>query len=124
MKKKINIAIVGLGNIGSSLYKHLIKNKKRIKKKKNINLSVEFVSAKNRLKKRKISIPKNKWLKNYMVASTHPDVDIVVELIGGSEGAAKEAVQSIFADTCGSQSTISWFARLTSGARIDSNGTL
>ena len=92
MKKKINIAIVGLGNIGSSLYKHLIKNKKSIKNKTNINLSVEFVSAKNRLKKRKISIPKNKWLKNYMVASTHPDVDIVVELIGGSEGAAKKLV--------------------------------
>ena len=92
MKKKINIAIVGLGNIGSSLYKHLIKNKKSIKNKTNINLSVEFVSAKNRLKKRKISIPKNKWLKNYIVASTHPDVDIVVELIGGSEGAAKKLV--------------------------------
>jgi len=92
MKRKINIAIVGLGNIGSSLYKHLIKNKKSIKNKTNINLSVEFVSAKNRLKKRKISIPKNKWLKNYMVASTHPDVDIVVELIGGSEGAAKKLV--------------------------------
>ena len=92
MKKKINIAIVGLGNIGSSLYKHLIKNKKSIKNKTNINLSVKFVSAKNRLKKRKISIPKNKWLKNYIVASTHPDVDIVVELIGGSEGAAKKLV--------------------------------
>ncbi len=92
MKKKINIAIVGLGNIGSSLYKHLIKNKKSIKNKTNINLSVEFVSAKNRLKKRKISIPKKKWLKNYIVASTHPDVDIVVELIGGSEGAAKKLV--------------------------------
>ena len=92
MKRKINIAIVGLGNIGSSLYKHLIKNKKSIKNKTNINLSVEFVSAKNRLKKRKISIPKNKWLKNYIVASTHPDVDIVVELIGGSEGAAKKLV--------------------------------
>ncbi len=92
MKKKINIAIVGLGNIGSSLYKHLIKNKKSIKNKTNINLSVEFVSAKNRLKKRKISIPKNKWLKNYIVASTHPNVDIVVELIGGSEGAAKKLV--------------------------------
>ncbi len=92
MKKKINIAIVGLGNIGSSLYKHLIKNKKSIKNKTNINLSVEFVSAKNRLKKRKISIPKKKWLKNYILASTHPDVDIVVELIGGSEGAAKKLV--------------------------------
>jgi len=91
-KKNLNIAIVGLGNIGSSLYRHLIKNKTSIQNKTNTNLSVKFVSAKNRLKKRNISIPKNKWLKNYLVASKHPNIDIVVELIGGSEGAAKKLV--------------------------------
>ena len=32
-KKNINIAIIGLGNIGVSLYRHLIKNKDSIKKK-------------------------------------------------------------------------------------------
>ena len=32
-KKKMNIAIVGLGNIGSYLYKYLISNKKIISKK-------------------------------------------------------------------------------------------
>ena len=31
-KNKYNIAIVGLGNIGLNLYKHLIQNKKSIKK--------------------------------------------------------------------------------------------
>ena len=35
-KKKIfNIAIVGLGNIGSNLYKHLVKNRESIRKKTN-----------------------------------------------------------------------------------------
>ncbi len=93
MKKKFfNIAIVGLGNIGLSLYKHLINNKQSIKKKTNIDLNVKYVSAKNKQKKRKISIPKNKWLKNYLEASKRPDIDIVVELIGGSDGAAKKLV--------------------------------
>ena len=32
-KKNFNIALVGLGNIGSNLYKHLVKNKESIKKK-------------------------------------------------------------------------------------------
>ncbi len=31
--KKLNIAIVGLGNIGLNLYEHLIKNKKAIKER-------------------------------------------------------------------------------------------
>ena len=33
--KKLNIAIIGLGNIGSYLYKYLIKNKKILAKKNN-----------------------------------------------------------------------------------------
>ncbi len=91
-KKKFNIAIVGLGNIGSNLYQHLIKNRKSIAKKTNVNPIVKFVSAKNRQKKRKISIPKKKWLKNYLDVTKHPEVDLVVELIGGSDGAAKKLV--------------------------------
>tara|TARA_Y100001970_G_scaffold290468_1_gene424318 strand:+ start:13130 stop:14428 length:1299 start_codon:yes stop_codon:yes gene_type:complete len=92
IKKNLNIAIVGLGNIGLSLYQHLIKNKQSIEKKTNVNLSVKYVSAKNKSKKRKLVIPKKKWLKSYIDASKNPDIDIVVELIGGSDGAAKKLV--------------------------------
>ena len=91
-KKNFNIAIVGLGNIGLSLLKHLNQNKNSIIKKNNVNFNVKYVSAKNKNKKRKISIPKNKWLNHYLKASTLEDVDIVVELIGGSEGPAKKLV--------------------------------
>ena len=89
-KNKYNIAIVGLGNIGLNLYKHLIKNKKSIIEKNNVNFDVKYVSAKNINKKRGVKIPKEKWLKDYLQASEISDVDIVVELIGGSEGPAKK----------------------------------
>ena len=36
-KKNFNLAIVGLGNIGLNLYRHLIKNKKSIIDKNNDN---------------------------------------------------------------------------------------
>ena len=91
-KKNFNIAIVGLGNIGSNLFKYLNKNKKSIIEKNNINFDVKYVSAKNKNKTRKISIPKKKWLSHYLKASTLSDIDIVVELIGGSEGPAKKLV--------------------------------
>jgi len=90
--KKINIAIVGLGNIGLNLYSHLIKNKKNIIKKNNINFDIKYVSAKNKNKKRKIKIPKKKWLKNYLQAALLKDIDIVIELMGGSQGPAKKLV--------------------------------
>ena len=87
--KNLNIAIVGLGNIGLNLYKHLIKNKQNIKKKTNVNLVIKYVSAKNRFKKRKANIPKKKWLKNYLYASKRPDIDIVVDDHVSTSGIAK-----------------------------------
>ena len=91
-KKNINIAIIGLGNIGSYLYKYLLKKRNLLTKKTNITPNVIFVSAKNKHKKRDIKIPKTKWLKNYLDAATHPKIDIVIELIGGSDGPAKKLV--------------------------------
>ena len=91
-KRKFNIAIVGLGNIGLNLYRYLINNKKSIVQKNNVNFEVKYVSAKNIKKKRKFKIPKNKWLKNYIYASKLKDIDLIVELIGGSEGPAKKLV--------------------------------
>ena len=91
-KKFFNLAIVGLGNIGLNLYRHLIKNKKSIVEKNNVNFDIKYVSAKNKKKKRAISIPKKKWLHNYLDASKLDDIDIVIELIGGADGPAKKLV--------------------------------
>ena len=54
-KEKINIAIVGLGNIGVSLYKYLIKFKKQLSQKTNVIPNIIFVSAKNPKKKKRPS---------------------------------------------------------------------
>ena len=91
-KRKINIVIVGLGNIGIYLYKYLKKNKKILSKKNNCIPEVIFVSAKNKKKKRDVKIPNNKWLKNYLDATKMKNVDVIVELIGGAEGPAKKLV--------------------------------
>jgi homoserine dehydrogenase len=92
MKKKMNIVIVGLGNIGSYFYNYLRKNKNIIFNKTNSMPNVLFVSAKSFAKKRKINYPKKIWLKNYLSATKMKDVDIIVELIGGAEGPAKKLV--------------------------------
>ena len=85
--KKLNIAIIGLGNIGSYLFKYLKDNKKILTEKNNCTPHVTFVSAKNKKKKRNIKIKKKQWLNNYLDATIHRDVDIIIELIGGAEGA-------------------------------------
>ena len=88
----MNIAIVGLGYIGSYFYNYLRKNKNIIFNKTNTIPNILFVSAKSLSKKRNFKISKKLWLKNYMMAAKIKDVDIIVELIGGGEGAAKKLV--------------------------------
>ena len=90
--KKLNIAIIGLGNIGSYLFKYLNKNKKNLTKKNNCTPNVIYVSAKNKNRKRKIKIKKDQWLKNYLDATKNKNIDLIVELIGGAEGPAKKLV--------------------------------
>ena len=90
--KKLNIAIIGLGNIGSYLFKYLNENKKILSKKNNCIPVITYVSAKNKKRKRNIKIKKNQWLNNYLDATKLKDVDLIIELIGGSEGPAKKLV--------------------------------
>jgi len=92
--KKINIAIVGFGNIGSYFYKILEKNKKTITIKTGKVPFVKYISAKSIKKKRSIKIPKSKWFKNAMHLTSKKNIDIIVELIGGSDGIAKKIVFS------------------------------
>ena len=90
--KKLNIAIIGLGNIGSYLFKYLKKNKKILSKKNNCIPNVIYVSAKRKNRNRGFKIKSSEWLKNYLDATRSKKVDLIVELIGGSEGAAKKLV--------------------------------
>ncbi len=90
--RRVNIAIIGLGNIGSYLFNFLEKNKNILKEKNNCLPVLKYVSAKNKNRKRNIKIKKNQWLNNYLDATKKKDVDLIIELIGGDEGAAKKLV--------------------------------
>jgi len=90
--KKMNIAIVGLGNIGSYLYRYLNENKKILTEKNNCTPVVKYISAKNKKKKRSFKIKKSQFLNNYLDATKLKDVDLIIELIGGAEGPAKNLV--------------------------------
>ena len=56
MIKECNITIAGLGNVGSQVIKSIEDNRDFIKKKSQISFNIVGISAKNRLKKRIISI--------------------------------------------------------------------
>tara|TARA_B100001057_G_scaffold492251_1_gene584291 strand:- start:1262 stop:2557 length:1296 start_codon:yes stop_codon:yes gene_type:complete len=93
-KKHYNIALVGLGNIGSYLYKYLTTNNTFLSDKNNSKYSIKYICAKNKKKKRSFRFTKIKWINHYLDLVKLKDVDIIIELIGGAEGPAKQLVFS------------------------------
>jgi len=91
--KNINIGIVGLGQIGGRLYKEILSKKKDIKTKTGININIIAISAKNINKKRNFKINKNIFYKNPLKISKDKNVNIVIELIGFSDGISKKIVE-------------------------------
>jgi homoserine dehydrogenase len=92
MKNHFNIAIVGLGNIGSEVLRYLNKNKKNIERTTNSTFSINYLSARNLKKKRGSSISKKLWIKNPVDLVKKKNVDVIIELVGGAEGIAKKLV--------------------------------
>ena len=92
--KKIGIGIVGLGNIGSRLYKEILSKKKDIGLKTNTDIQIVAISAKNINKKRNFKVKRKIFFKNPLEISKNPKVNIVVELIGKSDGISKSVVEN------------------------------
>ncbi len=86
--KKIGIGIVGLGTVGSGLIEIIQKNNNIYKNKYKTDFSINGISAKNRNKKRNVSIKGYKWFDDPVKMTELPNIDIIVELIGGSDGLA------------------------------------
>ncbi len=93
MTKKLNIAIVGLGQIGNYLYNELNSKKKDILKKTGKIISVSAISAKNINKKRKFRINKKIFYKDPFKIFKNNKIDILIEAIGQSDGISKKIVQ-------------------------------
>ena len=92
--KKIGIGIIGLGNVGSRLYKEIISKKKEIKLKTAKNIDIVAISAKNIDKKRSFKFKKKIFFKNPLNIIKNPKVNIVIELIGLSDGISKKIVEN------------------------------
>jgi len=93
MNKTLNIAVIGLGNVGGYLLNELNKKKKEIEIKTNRKINVAAISARNINKKRKFKINKKIFYKNPFKILNEKKIDILFELIGLSDGVSKKIVE-------------------------------
>ena len=93
MNKTLNIAVIGLGNVGGYLLNELNKKKKEIEIKTSKKINVVAISARNINKKRKFKINKKIFYKNPFKILKEKKIDILFELIGLSDGVSKKIVE-------------------------------
>ncbi|MBH87996.1 MAG: homoserine dehydrogenase [Pelagibacterales bacterium] len=89
-----SLGIVGLGTVGLATIKLLENQLDNINKKSGKNIIIKAISAKDKNKSRSIDINKYDWEESPLKLTEREDIDAIVELIGGSDGLAKELAYS------------------------------
>ena len=92
MNNIINLAIVGLGQIGNYLLNEINKKRDEIEIKTGKKIVIAAISAKNINKKRKFKINKKIFYKNPLEIIKSKKIDILIEAIGMSDGISKKIV--------------------------------
>lgn len=91
----LKIGILGIGTVGSGVVKIFDKNIENINKKVGAELKIEKILVNNIEKKREIEVDKNLLTENADDILDNPEIDIVVELIGGDEPAHEYIMRAI-----------------------------
>ena len=94
MKAPLKIGIAGLGTVGAGVVKLLAEHGRLLSLRGGRPLKVVAVSARRKARKRDIDVSRVRWESDPMALATAPDIDVVVELIGGSSGVARRLVQT------------------------------
>tara|TARA_B100000242_G_scaffold271257_1_gene223351 strand:+ start:2244 stop:3536 length:1293 start_codon:yes stop_codon:yes gene_type:complete len=91
--KRVNIGIIGLGQIGNYLYNELSKKINDIELKTGKKIKIVAISAKNKNKIRKFKINKKIFYNNPLEIIKKNKIDILFEVIGKSDGISKKIVE-------------------------------
>ena len=86
-KELINIGLMGFGNIGTGTYTTLEMNRDLIRKKDRDRFEITKILEKDVDRKRDIVVSKDKFTQDPDDLFSDPDIDIVVELLGGIQPA-------------------------------------
>ena len=92
--KTIKVGLIGLGSVGASLLELYQKNKKIIEQKSGCDVEFKIVCDKDESKQKNVLIDA-KFTTDYREILKDPEIDIVVELIGGIHPAYEIITESI-----------------------------
>ncbi|MEL6962148.1 MAG: homoserine dehydrogenase, partial [Pseudomonadota bacterium] len=94
MTKALRIGIAGLGTVGAGVIQILRQNGELLSARAGKEVVITAVSARDRNRDRGVSLDDLRWYDDPTALVADPDVDAVVELIGGSDGIALELTRA------------------------------
>jgi homoserine dehydrogenase len=97
MSTTLRIAIAGLGTVGAGTLQLLEANGDLIAARCGRPIQVAAVSARDRRKQRPVEFSATRWFDDPVAMAGDPDIDVVIELIGGADGVAKRVAETAIA---------------------------
>ena len=85
--KRINIGLLGLGNIGSGTYKVLELNREHIETSSGLDLRIKRILEIDTERERGFTVAPDVFTQDPETIIGDPEIDIVIELLGGIEPA-------------------------------------
>ena len=93
MTKPLRLGIAGLGTVGVGVIKIIQEKLSTLEARTGKKIIISAVTARSKTKQRGINLTPYQWEKDPVSLAKRDDVDIFIELIGGHDGVAKEAVE-------------------------------
>lgn len=94
MAEPLRVALAGLGTVGAGVVRLLDANRDLIERRAQRRIEIVAVSARDRSRDRGIDLSRFDWTDDTASLARRDDVDVVVELIGGSDGPALTLARS------------------------------
>jgi homoserine dehydrogenase len=88
MTQPLRIALAGLGTVGVGVIQLIETNKQIIERRAGRPIQIVAITARDRSKDRGVDLSPYRWTDDMSALATADDIDVVVELIGGSDGPA------------------------------------
>ncbi|HYZ20771.1 MAG TPA: homoserine dehydrogenase [Rhodopila sp.] len=94
MSRPLSVGLAGLGTVGGGVMTLLRQNADVVAARAGRSIAVTAVSARDRSKDRGFPISGLRWYEDPVALAADPSIDVVVELIGGSEGPARALAEA------------------------------
>ena len=97
MAQALRVGVAGLGTVGASVVRILARQDNALTQRCGRAVRVTALSARDRSKDRGLDLSRYAWFEDPVDLARSGDVDCVVELVGGSDGAAKATIETAIA---------------------------